>query len=274
MNEKYARIMKHGAWKASLGILIGAGFCFSQDFDVRGDGSNSGIVVQGKNVNPTTADFVGVSGYSVPTGFYGIGVRGTGGYMGVQAYATTTVNPNVGGRYGVYAVASSGSTNYGVRGIATGATGTNYGVYSSASGVNSRAGYFSGDLEYTGALVHVSDRKLKKNISDMKGSLDIINRLSPKEYDYRADEFPALHLPTKHQHGLVAQEVEAALPELVHEATMPDPAVDSKSLAASAKKSETYKTVDYVALIPYLVGAIQEQSAEINRLKARLGGGQ
>ncbi|MDB5050048.1 MAG: hypothetical protein JWO30_3119 [Fibrobacteres bacterium] len=277
MIEKYGNIMKHGAWKASLGILLGVGFCFSQDFDVRGDGSNSSIILQGKNVNPSAADKIGVQGVSVPTGYYGIGVKGMGGYMGVYGQSlVSTPNTGVGNRFGLYGQADYGAYNYGTYTYATGTTGANYGVYAVASGVNSRAGYFAGDLEYTGALVHTSDRKLKKNIVDMKNSLAIINRLSPKEYDYRSDEFPAMHLPKGHQTGLVAQDVEEALPELVREATMPESPTDAKADPAgiaAPKKPETYKTVDYVALIPYLIGAIQEQSAEIERLKKRLGGG-
>jgi hypothetical protein len=277
MDRKYGLIMNLGAWKVSLGILLGASLCFSQDFDVRGDGSNSSIVLQGKNINPSAADNIGVQGVSTPTGYYGIGVQGAGGFMGVKGFSlVSTPNPNLGSRYGVYGEAAYGQANYGVYGAAYAGSGTNYGVYGTASGANSRAGYFSGDVEYTGALVHTSDRKLKKNIVDVKNALALINRLSPpKEYDYRTDEFPTLHLPANKQVGLIAQDVEAALPELVRESVLPvspDAPKSGEMGNTSEKKPETYKTVDYVGLIPYLIGAIQEQSAEIERLKKRLGG--
>jgi hypothetical protein len=168
--------------------------------------------------------------------------------------------------------ASGGATNFALYGVASG-PGTNYGVWASATGTGSRAGYFSGDLEYTGALVHTSDRKLKKNIVDIRNCTNLIRRMAPKEYEYRTDEYPALNLPKSHQAGLIAQDVEEVFPELVHESVMPASGEKDKNGAAADQKPETYKTVDYMGLIPYLVGAIQEQAAEIDMLKKKLGGG-
>lgn len=254
---------------AALVLALGVGAGFAQDFGVNGDGSNGSIILQGKNINPQASDKIGVSGYSVPTPFYGIGVQGVGGWKGVYGSATIS---GTGSRLGVSANASGGTSNYALYGIASG-PGTNYGVWASATGTGSRAGYFSGDLEYTGALVHTSDRKLKKNIVEIRNCTNLIRRMAPKEYEYRADEYPALHLPTSHQAGLIAQDVEMVLPELVHESVMPAAVEQEKNGAAADQKPETYKTVDYMGLIPYLVGAIQEQAAEIDMLKKKLGGG-
>ena len=146
-------------------------------------------------------------------------------------------------------------------------------VWGSATGIGSRAGYFQGDLEYTGILIHASDRKLKKNIVEIRNCTNLIRRMAPKEFEYRSDEFPTLHLPKSHQAGLIAQDVEAVLPDLVHESVMPATGEQDKNGAAADQKPETYKTVDYMGLIPYLVGAIQEQADEIDMLKKKLGGG-
>lgn len=260
-----------------LSLLIGAGLSYSQDMDVQGDGSNSGIILQGKNINPTNSDKVGVQGYSVPNGYYGYGVRAYGGWKGVQGQATTSANQGNGTRYGIKGTATNGSSNYGVHGWAYGSTGTNYGVYGSASGTNSRAGKFSGDLEYTGSLIGPSsDLKLKKNISEIRNCMQIVSRLEPKEFEYRTEEFPALNLSEGRRMGLIAQDVERVLPELVHESQMSaeeeDEEKKKKSAPGNEKEPEIYKTVDYVSLVPVLIGALQEQAWEIELLKKRLGG--
>lgn len=83
-------------------------------------------------VNHTiTADTRAVDGVSVPADGYGIGVNGTGGFMGVRGTAD-------GGAYGF--------SVYGVYGNASGTAGTRIGVYGTASGGdNNWAGYFAGD---------------------------------------------------------------------------------------------------------------------------------
>ena len=52
------------------------------------------------------------------------------------------------------------------------------------------------------------------------------------------------------EYGLIAQELEEVLPELVH------PIYDGE-----------YKSIDYVKIVPLLIGAIKELQLEINELK-------
>ncbi|MBK9599486.1 MAG: tail fiber domain-containing protein [Flavobacteriales bacterium] len=64
--------------------------------------------------------------------------------------------------------------------------------------------------------------------------------VDPKTYDFDRDQFGFMHLPTEHQYGLIAQEMEAVLPELVttiHQPAMLDsagaeesPAIDFKAM--------------------------------------------
>jgi hypothetical protein len=137
-----------------------------------------------------------------------------------------------------------------------------------ASGTNSRAGKFQGDLEVTGTLHNPSDRRLKRNIREIRDCLPLIGRLAPKEYEYRTDEFPGMNLGKGHQMGLVAQDVEAVLPELVSESIGTESLKEKPAGAASVP--ESYKNVNYMALIPVLVGAIQEQQAQIEALTRKL----
>jgi len=60
-----------------------------------------------------------------------------------------------------------------------------------------------------------SDVRFKKNIRPFAGSLEKVGRLQSMYFDWRADEFPDRNFGAARSFGLVAQEVEAVLPELV-----------------------------------------------------------
>ena len=91
-------------------------------------------VIYGRYTATTNTDGIGVSGYSVPNDYYGIGGEFEGGWRGLIG----RVNPTGGSTYtGVYAAVAGG-------------TGTNYGLYAVASGSGTNyAGFFAGDLYST-----------------------------------------------------------------------------------------------------------------------------
>jgi hypothetical protein len=71
-------------------------------------------------------------------------------------------------------------------------------------------------------------------------------------YNWRQTEFPELNFSEGEQIGLIAQDLEKILPELV--TTGPD----------------GYKSVSYEKLTPVLIEAVKEQQKEIEYLKAEL----
>jgi hypothetical protein len=97
-----------------------------------------------------------------------------------------------------------------------------------------------------------SDRRFKKDITPFARSLDKISLLQPVQFSWRADEFPNRHFGTSHSFGLIAQDVEAVIPELV------------------TTDAEGYEAVRYSALPLYMLQAIKELKAENDALKARL----
>ena len=119
------------------------------------------------------------------------------------------------------------------------------------------AGFFNGNLGYTGNLVKVSDQRLKENIKPLNNVLDKIMLLKPSSYNYKG-EYKKMNLPQGEQMGFIAQEMEKVFPQLVK------PIADKQT--DNTKVSE-YKGVDYVGLIPLLTKAIQDQQEEINQLK-------
>jgi hypothetical protein len=156
--------------------------------------------------------------------------------------------------FGVYGSAGSNQSAYGIYGTASGA-------------VTSWAGYFVGQVFSTGGFI-TSDEKLKENVKDMTSPLDIIMKLSPKTYNYKqSDEFLGLNLPKGEKYGLIAQELEKVLPELVK--TSINPEVNDMDGKIISRNFE-FKTVDYTSLIPFLIGGMKEQQEKIEILQERI----
>ena len=62
--------------------------------------------------------------------------------------------------------------------------------------------------------------------------------------------------------GLIAQEVEEVLPEIVKDKKMP--------LIDGIDSNETYKTIDYEKIIAVLVEAVKDQQQQIDELKKKI----
>lgn len=164
-----------------------------------------------------------------------------------QAPASSAVS------FGVLGVAEGGNVNIGISGEANGGT-INY------------AGYFNGDVfvngganSGTGYLV-ASDQQFKNDINDLTGALTIIEQLEPKTYYLDTLNSYGISFPHQKQYGLIAQEVEQILPELVGENTKP---VTYDSLGNINTQEVTYKNLNYTAFIPVLIKGMQEQQNQL-----------
>ncbi len=228
---------------ADRSILIGhSGFSNIARFNgVGGDATTS----NGENT-ATWSDVNATGVYNIATLTQSTG--GTGQNMGTYSSARGTASFNV----GLFANANQSNSN------------TNYGVFARGdSAATNYAGYFVGDVNYTGTLTNVSDRKLKYNINTLNDATSIVNQLSPKTYYYKQDgDAGELNLSEGLQYGFVAQELELVLPDLVKNQ------VHMKGLKST--ESIEYKAVNYMALIPVLTQAIKEQNERIALLEKRL----
>ena len=74
----------------------------------------------------------------------------------------------------------------------------------------------------------------------------------------------------KKQFGLIAQDVETVMPTIVEDNLANQVVVDKATGRPVSKNQIPFKGISYLELIPVLVGAIQEQQAEIEQLKAAL----
>jgi hypothetical protein len=90
-------------------------------------------------------------------------------------------------------------------------------------------------------------------------------QLKPSTYTLKTEEYKFMNLPRGYQFGFVAQDLEQVFPTLVENSSHPgEEGVNGKSIPIS------YKSVNYIGLIPILTKAIQEQQTTIDDLKSEI----
>lgn len=147
------------------------------------------------------------------------------------------------------------------------------------------AGYFIGDVGVDGDIIADdyfiwSDMRVKSNLRDIRNALNIIEKLNPITYDKsvqinrennskgttetitpskeRINSKKSKN--SKREFGLLAQEVELILPELVKE----------KKMNIEGLGEIDLKSVNYLGLIPILIQGIQEQQEIIDSQEKRI----
>ncbi len=193
----------------------------------------------------------------------------TGSNVGVLARAVDggeNLGEAVGGRFIADHPGATGAST-GVEGSAIGGDFA-YGVVGGASGGAQQnwAGFFTGDVFLANGW-QPSDQGLKQNITAFEGGLDLLNQIEIKSYQYQTDQYDFLHLPQGEQYGVIAQQLEEVLPNLVKAAT--SPAV-LDTLGVEIQPSVGFKTVNYSGLIPILISGIKEQQAQIQEQENEL----
>ncbi len=261
----------------------------SARLDVYSSNATTRYGIENRNYYTGTSYKYGIYNYansSGTSGRYGLynltyGPSGnTSAHRGIYNYGTTYTSTTAYGTYNyLYSYGGNGVRYalYNYLGCSSGdGTGTRYGLYSGIStacdGGTAWAGYFSGNVYVSGTVTQTSDARMKQNVTSLNGALGIVAQLKPKTYDYVVDE--DLSLPTEKQYGFLAQDLEQVLPELVKDVeTLGAPTLKEGGEEGEMNDPEvtgTIKSVNYTALIPILVQAIQEQQAEIEELKAEL----
>jgi len=115
------------------------------------------------------------------------------------------------------------------------------------SASSSRPGKLIADGDITGFRVtQNSDERLKKNIVPITNGLKLVNNLQGVEFSY-------IKQPDIREVGLIAQQVEEVVPQVVTEG------------------DDGMKTVNYGALVGVLIEAVKELTQEVETLKAKLG---
>ena len=171
---------------------------------------------------------------------------------------------------GVFAHAqntTSGGDNFGVRASAVNGH-TAFGVYGEASGaITNWAGFFNGNTFTTSGVWTGSDEKLKQNIQDLDNASEILEQLNSKTYTFKTQAYSSLNFPKALQYGLIAQELEKVLPELVTEVHHP---AQYNANGELTNESMDFKAVQYSSLIPILIEGHKEQQKTIDNLKEEM----
>ena len=192
-------------------------------------------------------------------------------FMGYQAgYDNTTgqynvcIGPNQAGNglttggFNIYMGYLSRASAGGVGGELVLATGnsTQTGKGDNTGFINASNGVYQGNNSSSWSTT--SDRRIKKNIEDNTTGLDAINQIRVRNFEYRTEdeitEVPTHAAINKEgvQLGVIAQEIETILPDVVRE------------------ESTGVKTVNPDNLTWYLVNAVQELSTQVDELKQEL----
>ena len=107
-----------------------------------------------------------------------------------------------------------------------------------------------GTLSVTGDVIAYasSDKKLKNNLILISNPLDRIRKIGGYEFDWNDNQ----DTYSGHDVGVVAQEIQEVLPEVI------------------SKREDGYLAVKYEKIVPLLIEGIKEQQKQIESLEARI----
>jgi hypothetical protein len=109
-----------------------------------------------------------------------------------------------------------------------------------------------------------SAKELTTQVNEISHPLDKVLSLQPVVYRYNTDKFRDIRLPRGNQFGFDIETANAALPELVSNRKY------SYAIGKNTFRTATVRQFNSDNLVPFLVGAIKEQQAELLRLKSEI----
>ena len=201
----------------------------------------------------------GQSGGTLLTGTGSLGGISVTGGGGANAAFINFLRPSV---YGVY-LGLDTDNNLAVGGWSAGAALASMKVGS--FGVGTAASGTAGQILATNDITaYYSDARLKTISGPILNALDKVNALSGVYY--KSNEIAEKYGYTDQsvQVGVIAQEVKEVLPQVIRRAPFDMGPNDT------SKSGEDYMTVQYEKLVPLLIEAIKELSAEVAELKSKI----
>ena len=111
--------------------------------------------------------------------------------------------------------------------------------------------YVNGNAAGSSGFANVSDGRFKKDITPIESALTKVNQLNGISFNWNKDSRPDLNLDDKNHLGLIAQDVEAILPQVV----------------STGEDELQTKIITYSDIVPVLIEAIKELSAKVTLLE-------
>jgi hypothetical protein len=117
-------------------------------------------------------------------------------------------------------------------------------------GIGTAASALAGEIRATNDITafYSSDIRLKENIQPIQNALEKVESISGNTYDWK-EGYDEIHSHKGNDIGVIAQEIESILPQIV------------------TNRDNGYKAVQYEKIVPLLIEAIKELSAKIKRLE-------
>jgi hypothetical protein len=196
---------------------------------------------QGQQGNSITGS-QGGTGSQGPTGTQGATGAGTQGATGASTQGTTGSQGATGTQGGTGAQGTSGAS-------LSGGASPYFAVWSSASALTYASAYNSGGTVVAPDFAIASDARLKNVSGQIYDSLRIIHSLTGIRYTWNNLAVDLGYTPNAIETGLLAQQVQAVLPEAVQVG------------------NGGYLVVKYERLIPVLIEAIKELSERVKQLE-------
>jgi len=170
-----------------------------------------------------------------------------GGNFSAVVHASQTNNDV----FGVYAkIVNTSAVTYTTKGSAVKGVGGKYAIH--GVGAGTYQGYFEGAVAATGNIIAFtsSDKRLKKNIINIENPIDKIKKLNGVSFEWKHEIDETVM--NKTNLGVIAQEVQKVLPEIVKE------------------RDDGYLAIKYEQIVPVLIEGIKEQQKQIDELKQKL----
>jgi hypothetical protein len=161
---------------------------------------------------------------------------------------TNTITTNIAGT-GVSVSSGTGNSTISIgQSVATSAN-----AQFNSLGIGMAASATAGRIDATNDIVAFSssDIRFKENIKPIENALDKIRKISGNTYDWKAEN-KAEHGYEGNDVGVIAQEIEAVLPQLVQ------------------TRENGYKAVKYDKLVALLIEGIKDQQLQIEQLRIDL----
>lgn len=123
---------------------------------------------------------------------------------------------------------------------------------------NSNSGIYFYDNISVAGLENRSDEVLKTNINTISDALSKVLAIRGVSFEWEVDKYPELKLKSGTNFGVIAQECESLHPEFVKESLHP------------TDENTSFKSLNYLELIPFLIEATKEQQALIESQQSQI----
>jgi hypothetical protein len=222
------------------------------------------IATQNSNsVSITGGSITGITDLAVADGGTGLSSSGGNGRLLIGNSSNTFTSANLTGTTNRITVTNGSGT---ITLTTPQDTATSSNLQFGSLGIGTAASGTTGEIRATNQITSFfSDERLKEDIQEISGALEKVMLLRGVTYKPNAIA-ESFGYKKENMVGVIAQDVEKVLPEVVKNAPFDIMLFEGKEYSQSG---QNYKTVQYEKLVPLLIEAIKELNKEVQQLKGK-----